>query len=105
MRMKRAMVSHSILSNGHQSTRSRLMTTRERTRTIQGIPTRQSRKRDSPPWRESAMAENEDKCEHDDVEAMRRRHLQIGLRFQRIAVYALQELEAKAASGQPLGLS
>ena len=51
------------------------------------------------------MAENEDKCEHDDVEAMRRRHLQIGLRFQRIAVYALQELEAKAASGQPLGLS
>jgi hypothetical protein len=48
---------------------------------------------------------DKDKFEHDDVEAMRRRHLSVGLRFQAIAVYALEELEKKMASGQPLGLT
>jgi hypothetical protein len=37
--------------------------------------------------------------------AMRRRHLQIGLRMQAIATYALEELERKIATGEPLGLS
>jgi hypothetical protein len=43
--------------------------------------------------------------DYESIEAMRKRHLLIGLQMQKIAVYALQELEAKAASGQPLGLS
>jgi hypothetical protein len=36
---------------------------------------------------------------------MRRRHLSVGLRFQAVAVYALEELEKKMASGEPLGLT
>jgi hypothetical protein len=53
------------------------------------------------------MAEDKDKGEHDydDIEAMRRRHLSVGLRFQAIAVYALEELEKKMASGETLGLT
>jgi hypothetical protein len=41
----------------------------------------------------------------DSVVAMRRRHLSIGLRMQALACIALEELEAKVAAGQPLGLS
>jgi hypothetical protein len=44
----------------------------------------------------------------DDAEAilaMRRRHLEIGMRMQAVAVAALKELEQKVASGQPLNLS
>jgi hypothetical protein len=54
---------------------------------------------------EKRMAEG--KCEHEDdsIEDMRKRHLRIGIRFQAVAVYALEELEAKMASGQPLNLS
>ena len=37
--------------------------------------------------------------------AMRKRHVELGLRLQRIALYAIEELERKAADGEPLGLS
>jgi hypothetical protein len=37
--------------------------------------------------------------------AMRRRHVELGRRMQAVAVAALEELEAKIAAGQPLGLS
>jgi hypothetical protein len=44
----------------------------------------------------------------DDAEsilAMRRRHAEIGMRMQRVALHALAELEAKITSGQPLEMS
>lgn len=44
----------------------------------------------------------------DDVEsiiAMRRRHLELGLRMQRLACVGLAEWEAKIASGQKLEMS
>jgi hypothetical protein len=37
--------------------------------------------------------------------AMRKRHLEFGLRMQAIAVCALEELEQKAVAGKPLGVS
>lgn len=37
--------------------------------------------------------------------AMRRRHAELGVRMQRIAVAALEELERKMASGEPLNLT
>jgi len=37
--------------------------------------------------------------------AMRKRHLEIGLRMQRVAITALEELEQKIAAGKPLGLT
>lgn len=39
------------------------------------------------------------------VMAMRRRHLELGLRMQAVALRALHELERKAEAGQPLNLS
>lgn len=39
------------------------------------------------------------------VIAMRRRHLELGLRMQAVALRALEELERKAEAGQPLNLS
>lgn len=36
---------------------------------------------------------------------MRRRHLEVALRMQAVALYALEELERKVAAGEPLGLS
>jgi hypothetical protein len=41
----------------------------------------------------------------ESIEAMRRRHLSIGLRMQRVAIIALEEWERKVAAGEPLGLS
>jgi len=44
----------------------------------------------------------------DSAEArreMRRRHLELGLRLQRVALCALAELEAKIADRQPLNLT
>ena len=44
----------------------------------------------------------------DDAESiieMRQRHLSIGLRMQKLALLALEELEAKAAAGKPLNLT
>jgi hypothetical protein len=39
------------------------------------------------------------------ITAMRRRHLELGLRMQRVAIAALEELEQKVAAGKPLGLT
>jgi hypothetical protein len=39
-----------------------------------------------------------------EIAKMKERHLSMGLRMQALAARALQELEAKAASGQPLNL-
>jgi chromosome condensin MukBEF ATPase and DNA-binding subunit MukB len=36
--------------------------------------------------------------------AMRRRQAQLGIRMQRVAIAALEELERKVAAGQPLGV-
>jgi hypothetical protein len=43
--------------------------------------------------------------DEESIQAMRKRHLLIGLQMQKIAAIALQELADKAAAGQPLGLS
>lgn len=37
--------------------------------------------------------------------AMRRRHLELGLRMQAVGVHALEELEQKIAAGKPLDMS
>jgi hypothetical protein len=39
------------------------------------------------------------------ITAMRRRHLELGLRMQRVAIAALEELEQKVAASKPLGLT
>lgn len=41
----------------------------------------------------------------DSIEDMRRRHLSVGLRMQAIAIRAFEELEQKAAAGEPLNLT
>jgi hypothetical protein len=41
----------------------------------------------------------------ESILAMRRRHAEIGMRMQAVALHALEELERKVVSGQPLGLS
>jgi hypothetical protein len=43
--------------------------------------------------------------DEESIQAMRKRHLLIGLQMQKLAAIALAELDAKAAAGQPLGLS
>ena len=41
----------------------------------------------------------------DSIREMRQRHLSIGLRMQKLACIALEELEAKAKAGKPLNLT
>jgi len=42
---------------------------------------------------------------HEARAAMRRRHVELGLRLQAVANYALAELERKVAAGQPLNMN
>jgi hypothetical protein len=43
--------------------------------------------------------------DHESIVAMRRRHAEIGMRMQSIALYGLEELERKVAAGEQLDMS
>jgi hypothetical protein len=51
------------------------------------------------------MADNKRIDDYDSIADMRRRQADIGLRMQRIALHALEELEHKVASGQSLNMT
>ena len=51
------------------------------------------------------MDDNIDVDSSEQRLAMRKRHVELGRRMQRVATVALAELEAKIAAGQPLGLN